>query len=128
MSVCICVSMGTKFRLKYLIRFAFGSRGVFFLRVVRFVVLVFGFSVFRFFFLVVFWGLSGVGEVGVGVFGGCMSWFAYFVRLTKKQTKFDTNGYRIQYESTTKFYTSGIQMQQIWWVNISSRRFRSIDI
>lgn len=126
MSVCICVSMGTKFRLKYLIRFAFGSRGVFFLRVVRFVVLVFGFSVF--FFLVVFWGLSGVGEVGVGVFGGCMSWFAYFVRLTKKQTKFDTNGYRIQYESTTKFYTSGIQMQQIWWVNISSRRFRSIDI
>lgn len=124
MSVCICVSMGTKFRLKYLIRFAFGSRGVFFLRVVRFVVLVFGFSVF----FLVFWVLSGVGEVGVGVFGGCMSWFAYFVRLTKKQTKFDTNGYRIQYESTTKFYTSGIQMQQIWWVNISSRRFRSIDI
>lgn len=50
MSVCICVSMGTKFRLKYLIRFAFGSRGVFFLRVVRFVVLVFGFSVFFFWF------------------------------------------------------------------------------
>lgn len=122
MSVCICVSMGTKFRLKYLIRFAFGSRGVFFFTGCTFC--GFGFSVF----FVVFWVLSGVGEVGVGVFGGCMSWFAYFVRLTKKQTKFDTNGYRIQYESTTKFYTSGIQMQQIWWVNISSRRFRSIDI
>jgi len=86
------------------------------------VVSVFGFSV-------VCWGFSGVEEVVEWVvFGGCMSWFAYFVRLTKKQTKFDTNGYRIQYESTTKFYTSGIQMQQIWWVNISSRRFCSIDI
>lgn len=47
-SVCICVSMGTKFRLKYLIRFAFGSRGVFFLRVVRFVVLVFRFFLWFF--------------------------------------------------------------------------------
>lgn len=51
---------------------------------------------------------------------GCTSWFAYFVRLTKKnkQNSIQT-GYRIPYNRLQNSILC-IQKQQIWWVYISS--------